>query len=119
MQRGRRSVLCSYSDDELAERLRIAGSVSAALRSLGLAVSGCSARLLRARLSAASLASIDPRHAARKASQFRRTPLKVFLAAGRPCNSSYLKRRLLGEGLLIDKCAECGIEAMWNARPIS
>ena len=34
-------------------------------------------------------------------------------------NTSHLKKRLVVEGLLEDKCKDCGNEGVWNGKPIT
>lgn len=47
------------------------------------------------------------------------TPLQDLLVSGKRINGPRLKRRLIAEGLLEDKCSECGIGPFWNEKPLS
>ncbi len=121
MRAGRISVFWSYSDAELETALKEARSLSGFLRTIGHAVSANSYRTLNRRIAASSidLSALDRYHAVRAASFRRRTPLVDVLVAGRPFNNGVLKRRLLAEGLLEDRCQKCGLGPTWQGQRIS
>jgi hypothetical protein len=49
-----------------------------------------------------------------------KTPIQDFLVENSSTmNSSYLKNRLLKEGILKNKCALCGQGPEWNGKPLS
>lgn len=45
-------------------------------------------------------------------------PLVELLTYGSGCGSDYLKKRLIKEGLLEDKCYECNNPPEWNGKPL-
>ena len=46
-------------------------------------------------------------------------PISELLVIGRKTSNDYLKKRLLREGLIENKCSECGINTVWNNKNLN
>lgn len=46
-------------------------------------------------------------------------PIEFYLVKNSNCKSNFLKKRLLKEGFLEEKCNECGLEKIWNGKDIT
>jgi len=114
-----------YTTEELREAVRQARSYRQVLLALGLAPAGGGAySTLKRRIKELGL---DTQHFtgqgwSRGRSNVhpeRRLPLDSLLT----CQSSvqnlgWLKRRLISEGRLVERCAVCAMEPTWNGRPL-
>ncbi len=49
----------------------------------------------------------------------KKKPISFYLKRGIKVSNSYLKKRLIKEGLLKDECAICGLTNVWNGNPLS
>lgn len=54
----------------------------------------------------------------RKPNPKSRIPLEKIFNGEHAMSGQGLKRKLLQEGMLEDKCAECGIDPMWNSKKL-
>ena len=45
-------------------------------------------------------------------------PLDQVLVKGRPCKTCHLKLRLFQDGVLEQKCSECGVGSVWHEKPL-
>jgi hypothetical protein len=56
--------------------------------------------------------------AGKKNPRLSRRPIEDILVKNSDYNSSYLKTRLINEGLLLEKCCLCPVENIWNEKPL-
>ncbi|HWH29601.1 MAG TPA: HNH endonuclease signature motif containing protein [Mycobacteriales bacterium] len=107
----------TYSDEQLTAAVAAASTKADVLRALGLAPSPQQYPELNRRLAAASVDTAHLRGRAwrRGGTYSPRVPLEVVLA--RPRAPARLGERLVREGLVERRCAECGREE-WNGKPI-
>jgi len=119
----RKSVIWSIPRTDLENLVVSSDTFSAILRHFGLNNQGGNCRTLKRRLAAEG---IDYSHIreGRNSSRGRwlggvRTSLDVVLTEKSSCQSrGRLKRRLIREGLLINRCALCQMEPVWNDKPL-
>lgn len=115
--------LCMHSNivknltrDELEDLVKNNSSYAGIMHSIGLAVSGNSANILKKRIKDELL---DTSHFTRRAEYSVKIPLDEILVKDRPTTSKGLKKRLISEGFLKDICSECGNGNIWNGKPIT
>jgi len=118
--RPRQSILWSIPKEQLVEITQKANSFSEILRAIGLTTKGTSNfHRLRQRLTEEG---IDYSHIkrgrdsnkGRKFGNVPKIPLKDILVEGSSYNRNLLKRRLIKEGILEEKCSKCGLQPEWE-----
>lgn len=115
----------TWTDDQLAEAVKEAESVYGVFRILKLKVGGSQHMIIKKKIKELGL---DTSHFLGRGwskgkklnHSFTKRDLKEILVE----NSDYtktsgLKFRLIREGLLKNKCNECGLEKEWNSKPIT
>lgn len=114
----------SWTDDQLVEAVGRSVSIASVLRCLGLRPVGGNYKSIKTHIERLNL---DVSHFTGQAwsagKKFpvgsKGRPLEEILVVNSPHGSTYnLKRRLLAEGILVNKCATCGL-ADWLGNPIS
>lgn len=117
------SIVYRVNDDELKAAIKNSTSIRQVLLSLNLNETGTAYRIFKRRV---KNLSIDTSHFTGKAhlkgkkhNWATKTPLKTILVKNSSYGTSYLKKRLIDEGLLEYKCygVGCGITA-WLGKPI-
>jgi hypothetical protein len=110
-----------YTDQDIIEAARSSFSIAQVLRILHLSPTGCNYRGIHTHFSRLGL---DTSHftgqghlRGKTHSWTPKRPLADILVK----NSTYrdntkLKRRLLKEGLLVNRCYDCGLEPLWQGR---
>jgi HNH endonuclease len=119
----RSSIVWDIPRADLENLVAASDTFSAVLRHFGLNHQGRNCHTLKRRLDEEG---IDYSHIpeGRNSSRGRwlggvRTDLKTVLVENSAVGSRYrLKRRLLREGLLVNRCALCGMESVWNGKPL-
>ncbi len=113
--------LSSLSDLAISDAVAMYSTKAAILRALGLPVSETGYRDLRERIQALDL---DTRHFVGSSwrrgipnSSVKPRPIAEYLVRGRPVQSAKLRRRLLAEGILEERCSEC-LQSTWLGKPI-
>ncbi len=122
MTRKRTSPIWNTSKEELQELLDNSDSVSDVLRSFGLNPASGNHRTLRERVKLDDL-SLEELNQNLKVAQRKRGKLKkvsssTLLVKNSKVGSSKLKKRILDEGLLENKCSMCGIGPEWNGKAL-
>ncbi len=123
IRRRRTSVIWAIPRADLENLVVACDTFSAVLRHFGLNHQGGNCRTLKQRLASEG---IDYSHIreGRDSSRGRwlggrRIPLETVLTKKSSCQSrGRLKRRLIREGLLVNRCALCGLEPSWNGKPL-
>ena len=84
---------------------------------LGMSIQRSGYRKVRKRVSALGL---DTSHWDKRHLQTSRPPrsLSEVMVENSTYTTSNLKRRILKEGLLDERCSVCGMEALWNGKPL-
>jgi hypothetical protein len=119
METKKRTWSSRHVDDEtLAAITKSVTSYGSLLRALGIASGGSSVVLLKKRL---AKLGIDTSHFIRgPLSDRRRTQLSAILTIGKPFpNPHLIRKRLLEEGLLANRCARCKLEPEWQGEPLN
>lgn len=106
------------SDEEFSEIIRVATSYSDALRAFGLQHKGGNGRTLKARITALGL-STDHFQVVQPLPANKRELSDILVKGSTYSNCGHLKRRLIADGLIAEKCYECGIPAEWNGKPLA
>lgn len=113
-----------YNDNELKNAVKTSLSIAGVCRELGIKPSGGNYRTLNIRI---EKFDIDISHFTGQGwntgSRYKpfgnKRELSVILVKNSPhIGTSSLKRRLLNEGIKINKCEECGIDE-WNGKKIT
>lgn len=93
-----------------------AHSYNDVLRALGLSTRGGNYRTVKKRIVEEGL---DTTHFKRKEDFLRNSkrPLTEILRKGYYYKTTRLKKRLISEGLLVEKCSICGMGPVWNGLP--
>lgn len=114
MKRRKRSKIWQLSNDEFAELVKNSSSVSEILRKLSFCKS--SFKTIVARISEDGL---DCSHFERVAhNKGVKIPLSAVLVEHSTYNRYHLKNRLLKDKLLENKCEICGLEPIWQGKPM-
>lgn len=124
--RKKRSVLWVTPEEEFLQVVKSSSSLSQILAHYGLSTASSNYRKLKDRLAESK---IDYSHISlginsnkgRKDFWLKKDPepLENVLVQNSNYNRTRLKRRLLKEGLLINKCYECGLDPEWNGKTLS
>lgn len=114
----RTSALWTLPSSEFAALVARSQTFTEVLAYFGLPNRGHNHRTLRRRLDEEG---IDTAHFAahRHDGPSRAYPLAERLQPGTPSPTSYLRRRLLREGVLEERCALCRIGPTWNEKPLT
>ena len=110
------NIINNLSREKLAELVSSNTSYSSIMNILGLANSGNSTKILKIRIVNEEL---DTSHFRRRHGFEEKFSLDKFLVIDKNVKGTDLKKRLIEEGLLEDKCQECGIGNIWNGKPIA
>jgi hypothetical protein len=110
-----------YTDQDIIEAVRASFSIAQVLRLLRLSPTGCNYKGMYAYFSRLGL---DTSHftgqghlKGKNHSWTPRRPLtEILVERSTYRDNSKLKRRLLREGLLLNRCYECGQEPFWHGK---
>ena len=124
MQRPKRSQIWKISKEELRRIVSEAESFGQVLYAFGLNNKGGNVRTLKTRL---IQDDIDFSHipSGRGSNRIRMRgglipiPLESVLVEGSNYNRGYLKKRLIEQGILQNRCALCGEGPRWNGLPLT
>ncbi len=108
-----------YDEEELARLVAESVTLSEVIRKAGRPISGTAYRQLRLAIAALGLDAshmLGSAHARGKQLP-PRVPLSELLVEGGYVQSTYLRRRLIDEGVFAPRCASCRLER-WLGRPI-
>ena len=112
--------ISSLSTVELQTILDTTGSIRHALEVIG--IQDCSLtyyyRCLNKRIKKDGL-SLETNRANKGRRSLQKPLDELLVKNGTSSNTYKLKKRILKEGLLVDKCAKCGLTSLWNGEPIS
>lgn len=116
----------SWTDAQLAEAVKVSRSVYQVLSKLGLKVGGAQHRTIKNRIREFGLDDShflgqgwnrgDPGGLLRP--RAARTLEDILVKDSTYLCTSDLKRRLLAAGLLVNRCAVCGLLPVWNSQPL-
>lgn len=115
------------SREELVEIIENSDSIQHALSQLGVPIAGGNHRTLHKRCEIEGIDLIPLREKGLRRASFavasfsrgRRAPLSDILVEHSTYSRVYLKKRLVQEGLLEEKCAECGQGSRWRGKRLS
>ncbi len=113
-----------YSDAEIVAAVAKSASIAQVLKILSLSPTGCNYKAMHSHF---ARLGIDVSHFTGQAhlrgkrhSWTARRPLDEVLVSGSTYRTtSHLKARLLKEGLLVNRCAECGLTPIWRDKPLT
>ncbi|HEY7769897.1 MAG TPA: hypothetical protein VIB55_17135, partial [Longimicrobium sp.] len=107
------------SDEEFTQAVQAAKSIRAALRVLGLAEAGGNYKEFRKRVERLGLdiSHFDGQGHGR-GSGIGQPLAKILIERSSYTNTNRLRLRLIGEGILNDKCSECGLRE-WRGKSIT
>lgn len=117
-----RSKIWSVSAPEFKSMIASSTNYTDALRKFDLRAAGNNHRTLKNRIKAEG---VDAAHFKAGANAARRvfcktncTPLSEIMVKDSTYSRSHLKGRLLREGVLENRCGECGQDGVWNKTPL-
>lgn len=122
--RPKRSPIWFIPKDELEHLISVSSSIGEVLQHLDLINKGGNYRTLRQRClqDNIDLLVLKERSRAKTSSLLTRNnnrlPIEKYLIENASYNRTNLKRRLIGEGFLENKCAMCGQLPEWNGKPL-
>jgi Zn finger protein HypA/HybF involved in hydrogenase expression len=108
--------------EELRKMVSASESLSQIMRTLGLVVAGSSVASLKKRLVEESIdfshipLGKDSRKGKRPDVLYQAVALEKVLIEGSSYNRGHLKRRLIRDGVLENKCAICSLDPSWNGK---
>jgi hypothetical protein len=113
----------TYTDNDIIVAVRESFSIAQVLRALGLKATGANYKGVYHHINRLGL---DKSHftgqghlRGKRHNWSRKLPLaEILVAASSYNNSTCLKSRLLREGLLPDKCSECGLPPIWQGKTL-
>jgi 5-methylcytosine-specific restriction endonuclease McrA len=121
--RKKRSILWAVSDKELREVVFNSDSVSNILRHFGINNKGGNYKTLYARLEHSNISTdhipkgLGSNKGLKRAAP-RGLPLEQYMVKNSTYNRGTLKKRLIKEGLIDNKCNLCGLQNKWQSKPI-
>lgn len=111
------------TDKEIEEAVKVSSSYAQVLKRLGIKIAGGNYKILKRRIQEAGF---DISHFTGKGhlkgkthNWATRTPLSEILKEGTHYQSYGLKKRLLREGKIENKCVDCGLTDTYNGKPLS
>src|SRR6266536_711570 len=112
-----------YTDQEIIEAVRSSFSIAQVLRMLRLSPTGAN---YKGRYANFSRLVLNTSHFTGQGHLKNKThswtperPLAEILVEQYTCRTHHgLKRRLLREGLLVNRCYECGLAPLWQGKPL-
>ena len=120
------SAVYALNSEEFKKLIATSKNKSHALQRLGLIPAGSNPITLTRRIKEEGIdcthfeqnnriarAKLLKRHA------FQLIPLKYVLVINSNCHSSHLRDRLIKEGVLQNRCANCKLGAMWDNKPLT
>lgn len=122
-ERTKRSPVWKIQTSELKRLVKKATSLGEVLRHFELSPKGRNHHTLKQRLlkDGIDFSHLPKGKASNKGRKFpnaKKLPLEVMLTANSTHSRGNLKRRLLEEGLLVNKCNLCGQRPMWKGKPL-
>lgn len=113
-----------YTDQDVIRAVQSSFSIAQVLKFLGLSPTGCNYQVMHANFRRLRL---DTSHftgqghlRGRSHSWTPKKPLTEVLISNSPYKSTFhLKNRLLKEGVLINRCYECGSPPSWCGKPLA
>lgn len=122
MNRQRTSVVWKPSKEEFAKIVKASSTLTAIAKALGACPKAGTFPIIKKRLKEEGIdfSHINLGIGNAKGRKFLRVraPLEEVMVEHSTYSPSYLKERLLEEGLLENKCAICGMEPWWNGRSL-
>ncbi len=118
----KRSKILELPEDEFREIIAQATSVTEILRNIEASIGGSSRETLQKRI---ELLQIDTSHLSvwkeRVGEKFseRKIPLENILVEHSTYQRQHLKRRLIENGLMENRCAICGLEPEWEGKELT
>lgn len=102
-----------WSDEELRQAVEASKTLSQVCRILDLSPSGRQFQVLRSHMERLELRLINDRSTCKFPSKKSLTEIMVENSS---YNTGHLRRRLILEGLLEERCNECGLGSKWNGK---
>lgn len=109
------SKIKSIVTEEFVKLVKLAKSRRELFDFLGLKPTGRTLNIFYERVEADK---IDISHFGKRAKRNNKIPLEEIMVEHFVYQSNELKKRLLKEGILENRCAECGLEPEWNGKPL-
>ena len=121
--RKKRSAIWKVSDEELKEVVSKSGSISEVLKHFGFSNKGSNYKTLYARLKHSNISTDHiPKglgsNKGLKRAAAKGLPLEVYMIKDSTYNRGTLKKRLIREGFIENKCVFCGLQNEWQGKPI-
>jgi hypothetical protein len=109
----------SWTDEKLIEAVSTSVSIAQTIAKLNMSVAGGTYENIKKHIARLNLDTSHFKGQGWNNSNYSMTLEDVLVENSYYYDSSSLKKRLLREGLLNNKCYECGLENEWNGLPIS
>lgn len=109
----------SWTDGDLIEAVNTSVSIAQTISKLNLSVAGGTYDNIKKHIARLGLNTSHFKGQGWNNSNYSMTLEDVLVVNSYHYDSSSLKKRLLREKLLEDKCYECGLEEKWNGMPIT
>lgn len=110
------SKIKSLSKSQLQNLVGLSKSRRECFERLGLKASGRTLLIFYERV---EKDNIDISHFGRRAKRFNKIELKDILVENSTYQSNDLRKRLIAEGIVANKCVECGQLPWWNGKPLT
>lgn len=122
MIRKKRSPIWTMKRNEFAELVKQAKSIAEILRHFGFVVTGRGHRMIRERCDKddIDISHIPTGLGSNRGRKFNRPkiPLADIMTKDSDYSGGHLKRRLIREEILQNSCKICGLEPMWQGKPL-
>ncbi len=107
-----------YTNEDIILSVKESFSVTQVIRKLGLRPAGGTHKVIKNKIKELDL---DTTHFGTQSYNFNKykEPLSFYLKKDVVVKSTYLKKRLIREGLIDNKCSKCGQLPIWNNEPLT
>ncbi len=118
----RNSIIWSMLDnEEFVKLVQNSSTYKEILQRFGLKNKGNNHKTLKSRIKELNIVTdhLKPNYfEINKITEKKKIPLSEILICNSKYNRSHLKKRLIKEGLLKEKCSICNLDKIWNNKPI-
>jgi hypothetical protein len=115
-------VWVNTTDDEFEELVNNSHTYKELALKLGTSSNGCNNNTIKARIDSLGLSTDHFDAVYNKMVEYNNTrliPLSKVLVNGSNYNRRSLKKRLIADGILLNKCSKCGLGNIWNGESIT
>ncbi len=114
----RNRISFNTTDEQFLLIVKNSISYSEVCRNLGLRIQGSNYQTIKQRILRQKLSTVHFNRNLNKKGKTKR-PIEELLVLDSKIGSCELKKRLIKEGILQNKCAKCGLESVWQNEPIT